>query len=99
MNEVFETEPFSKTYSKLDNDEKEWVDSIKEQLKGSLGTGKPLVFYWFREKKRKNKRLYYIINESLKKALLIAYGTKKEQQETINGVLSNKEYYLRFIRS
>ena len=59
--------------------------------------GKPLHFPWFREKRLDGKRLYYLINESTKKAILIAFGGKKEQQRIIDYVLFNKERFLKMI--
>lgn len=97
MNEVFETEMFSKVYGSLEQREKEWVDKMKDQLAESLDVGKILKYDWFREKKYENKRLYYIINRKSKKALLVAFGSKKEQQLIIAHILLNQESYLSFI--
>ncbi|TAL56326.1 MAG: hypothetical protein EPN86_02720 [Nanoarchaeota archaeon] len=65
----------------------------------NLNIGKPLVYYWCREKKFGNKRLLFIINKKSSKALIVAYTTKKEQQKTIDGIILNKEYYQQFIRN
>ena len=37
------------------------------------------------------------INKSTNKAILISFGTKKEQQSIINHILANKERYLKFV--
>ena len=97
MNEVHETVTFSKIYSAADGTEKEQIDSVRDQLKANLLVGKPLRFDWFREKKLGNVRLYYLINEKSRKALLVAFGPKKEQQSIINHILLNRERYLRLI--
>lgn len=97
MNEVLETETFSKIYETSEKVEQEWMDKIKDQLEENLAVGKPLRFNWFREKRFGNKRLYYITNESTKKAVLVAFGTKKEQQKIIDSVLENMERYLKFV--
>jgi len=99
MNEVLETKAFWKSYLLCQPNEKKWIDGIKEQLKENLFVGKQLRFYWLREKKYGDKRLYYIINDKSKKALLIAYSTKKGQQETIDRIILNKEYYFQFIQT
>lgn len=63
--------------------------------------GKPLGYNFFREKKIKNKRIYYLIYEELNIILLVAGSDKKTQQKTIN-VIKNllpkyREYvYLNF---
>jgi hypothetical protein len=97
MNEVYDTESFSELCSTLEKEELLWIEKIKDQLKENLNVGKPLQFGWFREKKFGNKRLYYLINEKSNKAIIIAFGTKKEQQKTINYIIFNKERFLKFI--
>lgn len=98
MNEVLETEPFREVFESCDQREKDWIERMEDQLASNLTVGKPLGFPWFREKKLGNKRLFYVINEKTKKALLIAFGSKKEQEQIINHVLENMETYLHFLR-
>ncbi len=97
MNKVFETEAFSELYEICETSEQVWIDKMKDQLAQNLRVGKPLKYDWFREKKLGNKRLYYLINESTKKAILVAFGSKKEQQQIIRHILLNKERYLKCI--
>jgi|SRR3989344_2283606 len=97
MNEVYETEAFLRLYGASEKVEQQWIEKIKDQLKENLHVGQPLRFDWFREKRFGGKRLYYLINESSKKAVLIAFGTKKEQQSIINYILVNKERFLKQI--
>lgn len=97
MNAVHETEAFSKLCGTLEKMEQEWIDKIRNQLMDSLDVGKQLRYDWFREKKLGNKRLYYLINAKTNKAVLLAFGAKKEQQKIINHILANKERYLKLI--
>ncbi len=97
MNEVYETDTFTEIFESSDESEQEWINKIKDQLYHSLDVGKVLKYDWFREKKLKSKRLFFIINNKTKKALLIAFGTKQEQQKIINHIIANKDRYLRFI--
>ena len=97
MNEVYETETFSKLYLRLEKKEQDWIEKIKEQLMQNLGVGKPLGFLWFREKKFENKRLYFLINENARKSVLVAFATKREQQRIINYILYNKVEFLKLI--
>jgi len=94
MNVVYESDTFSKLFDAAEKREQEWIDGIRDQLSENLRIGKPLRFDWFREKKLGNVRLYYLINEKSRKALLVAFGPKKEQQSIIN---HNRERYLRLI--
>lgn len=98
MNEVYETETFSKLYDAAEKVEQDWIDKIKDHLGQNLRTGQPLRFDWFREKKLGDKRLFYLINEQTHKAILISFGSKKEQQQIINHIIINKEKYLSLIR-
>lgn len=97
MNAVYETETFSKLYLACENSEQQRIDKIKEQLATNLEVGKPLRYNWFREKKLGGKRLFYIINTATSKAVLVAFGTKKEQQKIIDHIVVNKERYLKLI--
>ena len=97
MNEVYETETFSEIYFTLEKKEQEWIEKIKEQLAENLNVGKPLCYDWFREKKLDNKRLYFLINENARKSILVAFGTKREQQKIITYILYNKEEFLNLI--
>ncbi|MEK6920696.1 MAG: hypothetical protein AABX82_02345 [Nanoarchaeota archaeon] len=63
-----------------------------------LRTGQLLRFDWFRERKFGDKRLFYLINEESHKAILVSFGSKKEQQHIINHIILNKEKYLSLIR-
>tara|TARA_Y100000310_G_C20627690_1_gene786880 strand:+ start:475 stop:771 length:297 start_codon:yes stop_codon:yes gene_type:complete len=98
MNEVFETANFRKVLKKSTKDEQEWVENVKDQLSSFLFMGKPLRFAWLREKKYKNKRLYFIINANRCRALLIAIGKKKEQQAIIQRIIDNKDAYFSMLR-
>ncbi|MBI2545916.1 hypothetical protein HYV81_01940 [Candidatus Woesearchaeota archaeon] len=97
--DIYETEYFSRLYATMEKDEREWVGKIKLQLKENLYTGKPLRFEWFREKKFGDKRLYYLIYENHNKVLLVAFGSKKAQQQIISYILENKERYKKLIES
>lgn len=97
MNEVFTAEPLEEIFRKLDRSELIFIDKIRRELLTNLKIGKPLRYSWFREKRIKGKRLYFLINLHSSKAIVVGYGDKKEQQRIINHILMNKEKYLRQI--
>lgn len=97
--DIYETETFSKLYGSMEKEEREWIDKIKIQIKENINVGKPLKFEWFREKKFGNKRLYYLIYYNLKRVLLVAFGSKKDQQKIIDHILGNKDRYKKVIES
>ena len=55
--------------------------------------GQQLRYPFLREKRIKDKRVYYLIYEDLKLVLLVAVSGKKGQQSTIDHIVSQfKEY-------
>jgi hypothetical protein len=97
MNEILETESFSKLYDACDSREKQWINKIKDKLRENLTIGKPLRFDWFREKRFGNKRLFYVVNVKTEKAALIAFGEKKDQQKIIDSVVLHMDFFLGFV--
>ena len=95
---IFVTEPFEELFYTLEKSEQIWIDKIKKKLEENV-TGKPLGFEWFREKKYKDKRLYFLVDEQNKKILLVAYATKKDQQKTIDFIKSNMKELLDYLRN
>ena len=95
---VYVTEPFEDLFDTLDNTEQIWIEKIMLQL-AENPTGKILRFEWFREKKYLNKRLYYLIDKSTNKILLISFASKKEQQKIIDYVISQKNEFFSLLRT
>jgi len=84
-------------YETLSEKEKQWIKKMIEQLKESSKVGKPLRFDWFREKKFEGNRLFYLLYPELHKALLVAYGEKKNQQKIIGEIVRNKDEYKKLV--
>jgi len=95
--EVLETETFSKLFDSLTKDEQGWIKKIIGQLKENAFVGKPLRFPWFREKKYKGKRLYYLVYQNVNRVLLVAFGEKKEQKKIITHIMGNLEEYKKIV--
>lgn len=49
--------------------------------------GKPLSVKWFRKKKFKKYRIYYIIYENIQSVYVVNLSNKKEQQKIINSIM------------
>lgn len=49
--------------------------------------GDQLRYRFFREKRIKEKRIYYLVYEDLEAVLVIAFEGKKAQQETIDEIV------------
>ena len=96
-NQVLETQEFSRLFDTLERVEQDWIKKVAQQLRENFLVGKPLKFNWFREKKFGGKRLYYLVYEKGNKVLLVAFGTKKEQQRIIDHILQNRKKYTKFV--
>lgn len=98
MYTIYATETFKKIYNLLDKSEQIWIDKTKKKLRENP-TGKPLSFDWFREKKYLNKRLYFLIDYDQNKILFVSFASKKDQQNIIDFIISNKEELLNYLRN
>jgi len=85
---IYMTETFKKEFDKFSSTEQEIMKKIFLQLKENPFVGDAIKYKFFREKRIKEKRLYYLIYENLAIVLVIASGGKKAQQETIDKIIS-----------
>jgi mRNA-degrading endonuclease RelE of RelBE toxin-antitoxin system len=85
---VYVTESFEKEVDKLSNSEKEILQKIFLQLKENPYVGDWVRYRFFREKRLREKRVYYLVYDDLKAVLVVAFGGKKPQKETINKIVS-----------
>ena len=83
---MFHSARFDRDLSKFDINFQNQVDKIEEQLVENPYIGKPLNVNWFREKKIKKYRIYYIIYEYLESVFMVAISEKKDQQKVINTI-------------
>lgn len=98
-NTIYETEDFGKRFEKLNQDEKEWIKKMAAQLVENSEVGKPLKGKWLKEKKYKNKRLYYTVYENWNKILIVAFGLKKDQKQMIADIVQNKVIYEKYVQT
>ena len=69
------------------------IETAIEQLETNPFVGKPLGYKFFREKKVKNYRIYYLIYEDYIVTFIIAISSKKDQQEAIDKIKNLIPYY------
>jgi len=80
---------------------KEYQEQIKEfikELKLNPNTGKPLGYPFFREKKMGKYRVYFLVYEDISTVLLVTVSDKKAQQDIIDSIKSQLDYYKELIR-
>lgn len=98
MFRIFTTKEFDNDFNHLDESDKKRVRKIMNQLKNSENNiGKPLGKPYFREKKFKDKRLYFLIYKQFTIILAVGISNKKMQQITINKIIQNIKEYEKFI--
>ena len=95
---IFTTEEFEKDFEKLDTSIQKMIDNEIAQLETNPYVGKPLGYSFFREKKLKNYRFYYLIYDEYVVVFVIAISGKKDQQKAIDKVRLLMPYYKEEIR-
>jgi len=83
---VFHSARFDRELSKQDVNLQNQVDKIENQLVKNPYISRPLNTEWFREKKIKKYRIYYLIYENLESVFMVAMSEKKDQQKVINTI-------------
>ena len=86
MFNVIGTETYSNEVSKLPKAYREVAEKLPKKLKVNPFVGDPLGYPFLREKRIKEKRIYYLIYEDLYLVLLVAVSGKKDQQDTIDHI-------------
>jgi len=90
---VYALNVFDKEMNKLPEFDKEIIQKILLQLKENPYAGDQIRYKFFREKRVKEKRIYYLVYDDLEIVLMVAIGGKKAQKETINKIAGYfKEY-------
>ena len=92
------TEEFDAWEKLLPADYQEQTEKITEQLKQSWDIGKPLGYSFFREKKMGKYRIYFLVYGDIDVVLLITISDKNTQQETIDKIKSQLDFYKDIIR-
>lgn len=94
---VYTTESFEKEISNLSQTDIESIRKICFSLKNNPYVGDALRYRFFREKRLREKRIYFLIYDDLSAVLVVAFGGKKIQQETINCIIKNLPEYRFYI--
>jgi|SRR3989344_1133943 len=98
MVRVLSTKEFDTWEKLLSKDYQEQIDDIIKQLKQSLEVGKPLGYPFFREKKMGKYRIFFLVYDDKNTVLLITISDKKAQQETIDKIKEQLDYYREIIK-
>ncbi|MBS3090796.1 hypothetical protein J4433_03460 [Candidatus Pacearchaeota archaeon] len=96
---VYTTESFEKEIEKISAFERGIIQKMFLQLKENPYIGGQIRYRFFREKKIKDKRIYYLIYDDLKAVLVVAFGGKKAQQETIDETVKYFPEFRRYLEN
>jgi mRNA-degrading endonuclease RelE of RelBE toxin-antitoxin system len=83
---IYTTEEFDKLFNKLDPNIQKQIGNEINQLEINPYSGKPLGYKFFREKKVKNYRIYYLVYAKYLVVFIVTISTKKDQQKAINTI-------------
>ncbi len=93
MFNVIGTDTYLIELEKWDKTDREAAEKLPHKLAENPYVGDQLSYPFLREKRVKEKRVYYLIYEDLNLVLLVATSGKKDQQETINHIKSQLDEY------
>lgn len=88
---------YQKIIVKLPEIEREEIQRILLQLTENPFVGAQLQIRYLREKRLREKRLYYLVFEDLKAVLIISISDKKAQQKTIDLIILNINEYRKYL--
>ena len=93
MYKVIGTETYLRELGKWTKADKKAAEKIPEKLAEYPFLGDPIGHRFLREKRVREKRIYYLIYEDLGLVLLVAASRKKNQQATINHIKTHLEEF------
>jgi mRNA-degrading endonuclease RelE of RelBE toxin-antitoxin system len=96
---VYTTESFEKEIEKLSEADKTIIQKIFLQLKDNPYAGDQIRYRFFREKRIREKRLYFLVYDDLSAVLVVAFGSKKAQQETIDEIIKFLPEYKKYLEN
>jgi len=98
MVRVLSTKEFDVWERLLPKEYRQQIKQIIKQLKQNYDTGKPLGYSFFREKKIGKYRIYFLIYEDINTVLLITISDKKTQQDTVDKIKMDLDFYMDLIK-
>lgn len=97
MFKVIGTETYLNEIKKWPKSDKEAAEEIPKKLAENPFIGAQLKYPFLREKRIREKRIYYLIYEDLKLVLLVAVSGKKDQQATIDHIKEHLDEFKKVV--
>jgi len=93
MFKVIGTDTYLEEIGKWTKSDRVIAEKIPHQIAINHYSGSPLGYRFLREKRVKEKRVYYLVYEDLQLVLLVATSGKKDQQATIDHIKGNLDEF------
>ena len=90
---VYTTESFDKEIEKLPKDDQEIIQKMFLKIRDNPYTSDQLRYRNLREKRLREKRVYFLVYDDLQSVLIVAISGKKDQQATINHIIDYFDEY------
>ena len=94
---VYTTESFDKEAEKLPKGIQEIIQKMFLKIRDNPYTSDQLRYRNLREKRIKEKRVYFLVYDDLQAVLIVAIGGKKDQQETIDHIIKYFNEYRTYL--
>ena len=95
---VYMTEMFEDEISGLSDSDKNVINKIFRQLKENPYVGDVIKYKFFREKRLREKRIYYLVYDDLSCVLIVAFGGKKVQQKIIDEIIDSLPEFRKYVK-
>ena len=93
------TESFERIFNNLPRFYQEIIKKIFLQLKENPYVGDSLRYRFLREKRVREKRIYFLVYDDLGVVLVVAFGGKKAQKETIDEIVKGLPEYKMYVEN
>ena len=90
---VYTTQSFDKEAIKLPQSDQEIIQKMFLKIKENPYNSDQLRYRHLREKRIREKRIYFLVYDDLQAVLVVAIGGKKDQQATINHIINYFDEY------
>ncbi len=90
---VYTTESFDKEVEKLQKCDQEIIQKIFLKIRDNPYASDQLKYKNLREKRIREKRVYFLVYDNLQSVLFVAISGKKDQQVTINHIINYFDEY------
>lgn len=90
---IYHSKRFDKELARYGKSFQDRVDNVENEIIINPYVGNPLNVKWFREKRFKKYRIYFLVYEDLESVIMVGVSEKKDQQKIINTIRFLFDYF------